>query len=98
MPGLRRRIVPQHREIRVTLRLAVVLRSEELERGVPAPRPLAGDGAHRGVMRELPQSRAANTVQLSRHITSCEDTPTRVCVTAVSANSGGGQKATSFRW
>ena len=33
VPGLRHRIVPQHREIRVALRLAVVLRPVEFRRG-----------------------------------------------------------------
>ena len=36
MPGLRRRVVPQHREVRIPLRLAVVLRPGQLRRGDPA--------------------------------------------------------------
>ena len=41
-PRLRSRIVPQHREIRVALRVAVVLRPGPVRGGDPAPRRLAG--------------------------------------------------------
>ena len=42
VPGLWRRTVPQHREVRIPLRLAVFLRPGRLRRGDPAQRRLAG--------------------------------------------------------
>ena len=55
VPGLRRRTVPQQREIRIPLRLAVLLRSGQLRRGHPAVRRLAGHAPRRGDVRQLPQ-------------------------------------------
>ena len=55
LPRLRGGAVPQHREVRVALRLAVVLRRPRLRRGDPARGPLARHGPRRSAVRELPE-------------------------------------------
>ena len=55
LPGLRSRTVPQHREVRIALRVAVLLRSGGFGCRDPERRQLTRNAPGRGHLQEVPQ-------------------------------------------